>query len=165
VSTPTTEGPSIAADLASPPADCPTSQPLLQRAPPQGELFGASPAYGAFYAKPDVASGAFHIDGGTRLKPQGWRVKVLWVLEQGTTEPVTISGQETDTGSPIMFDAANGQFSEELQLDPGQPGTPSRLRGWKAYPSLVWFPEAPGCYQIEASWADGSWQRGFGLGG
>lgn len=77
---------------------------------------------------------------------------------------MTISGHEIDTASAIMFDPANGQLSDTLLLDPRHPGTPSRLRGWKAYPSLVWFPEA-GCYLIEASWVDGSWQRGFGLGG
>jgi hypothetical protein len=165
VSASTTESPSIAADLASAPTDCPTSRPLLQHPPGQRELFGGAPAYGAFYANPDSSSGTFHIGGNTRMKRQGWPVKVLWVLEPGTTEPVTISGQETDTGAPIMFDPVNGPFSDTLQLDPRYPGTPTRLRGWKAYPSLVWFPEAPGCYLIEASWVDGSWQRGFGLGG
>ncbi len=68
-----------------------------------------------------------------------------------------------DTGHSITFDPSNGPLSDTLRLDPSNPGTPDRRKGWTEYPSLVWFPEA-GCYMIQASWADGSWQRGFGFG-
>jgi hypothetical protein len=84
------------------------------------------------------------------------------VLEPGTSEPVTISGREA-TGSAIVFDPSNGPPSDTLRLDPSHPGTPSRRKGWTEYPSLLSFPEA-GCYVIQAWWADGVWQRGFGFG-
>jgi hypothetical protein len=126
-------------------------------------MLGATPAFGGFYVRLDVSSGSFHAGHNTRRKPEGWAIKVLWVLEPGTSDPVTISGHDVDTGAPIAFDPSNGSVSDTMLLDPSNPGTPDRRKGWTAYPSELLLPEA-GCYQIEASWTDGSWQRGFGFG-
>jgi hypothetical protein len=155
----------VAAHLAIAPSGCPTSQPLLQQAPPWGALFGSAPAFGAFYAHHDPSAGSFHVGTDTVRRENGWQVKVLWVLQPTMIEPVTLSGQEVGTGSPITFDASglNPTGSDTMRLDPSNPGTPSHRKGWSEYPSSVWFPEA-GCYIIKASWADGSWQRGLGFG-
>ncbi len=153
----------VAAHLATAPSGCLTSGALLQDTPPWGELFGSAPAFGGFYAHPDPSAGSFHVGTNTRRKENGWAVKVLWVVQPGTTEPVTLSGQEVGTGWPITFDPSNGSPSDTMRLDPSHPGTPSRRQGWTEYPSLLSFPEA-GCYIIKASWADGSWQRALGFG-
>ena len=89
-------------------------------------------------------------------------MKVLWVLEP-KSERVMVSGHDVGTGAALMFDPVNGPLADTLLLDPAHPGTPDRRKGWTEYPTLVRFPSA-GCYLIEASWADGSWQRGFGIG-
>lgn len=161
VVTPTTGGSPTPTRLAGAPSGCPTGGPLLQNVPPWGDLFGASPAFSAFYAR-TASSDSFHLGGNTRWQNGGWAIKVLWVLEPGTNKPVTISGRD-ETGAPIVFDPLNGPPSDTLRLDPSHPGTSSRRAGWTEYPSLLSFPEV-GCYVIQASWADGSWQRGFGLG-
>jgi len=126
-------------------------------------LFGYAPAFGAFYARPDASTGSFHVDKNTRRKESGWVVKVLWVLEPQTNEPVTLSGREVGTGRPITFDPSNGPASLRMLLDPSAPGIPSRRQGWSEYPSSLSFPEA-GCYTVRASWASGSWERTFGFG-
>jgi hypothetical protein len=126
-------------------------------------MFGAAPAFGSGFGRPDPSSGSFHVGHNTRRREEGWGVKVLWVLEPRTSEPVTISGREVDTGSAMAFDPSNGPLSDTMRLDPGDPGTPDRRKGWTEYPSLVLFPEA-GCYTVQASWADGSWTRRFGFG-
>lgn len=155
----------VAAHLASAPSGCPSWDALLQHTPPWGALFGSAPAFGAFYARRDPSAGSFHVGTNTRRKKNGWGVKVLWVLQPIVTEPVLLSGQEVGTGWPITFDASglNPTRSDTIRLDPSNPGTPSHRKGWSEYPSTLWFPEA-GCYIIKASWADGSWQRGFGFG-
>lgn len=126
-------------------------------------MVGAAPAFGGFYAKSDPSSGSFQVGHNTRREQEGWVIKVLWVLEPGTSEPVTISGREVDTGAAIAFDPSNGSISDTMLLDPSNPGTPERRKGWTEYPSEVLFPEA-GCYLMEASWTGGSWQRGFSFG-
>lgn len=127
-------------------------------------MLGGAPAFGGFYAQRfDPSSGSFHVGHDTRRKPEGWAIKVLWVLEPSTSEPVMISGREVDTGAAIAFDPVNGPVSDTMLLDPRNPGTPSRRKGWTAHPSLLLFPEA-GCYVIEAAWDGGSWQRAFAFG-
>jgi hypothetical protein len=125
-------------------------------------MFGAAPAFGTPFGRPEASSGSFHVGHDTRRGQEGWRVKVLWVLEP-LSEPVTISGHEVDTGAAITFDPSNGPPSDTIRLDPRDPGTPDRRKGWTEYPSSVRFPGA-GCYLIQASWTGGSWQRGFGFG-
>jgi hypothetical protein len=156
---------SVATKLSSPPNGCASSDRLLHQVPPWGALFGSAPAFGAFYARRDPSAGSFHVGTNTRRKKNGWGVKVLWVLQPTMTEPVLLSGQEVGTGWLITFDASglNPTRSDTMRLDPSNPGTPSHRKGWSEYPSTLWFPEA-GCYIIKASWADGSWQRGFGFG-
>jgi hypothetical protein len=153
----------VAHHLTSPPAGCPNSRPLLQHTPPWGDLFGAAPALGAFYAKPDTSAGSFRVDTNTRRSKHGWIVKVLWVLQPRTTEPVTISGHEMRTGWSIIFDPSNGPPASTMQLDPKHPGTPSKRKGWTESPSSLSFPKS-GCYIIDATWHAGSWHHGFGLG-
>jgi hypothetical protein len=143
--------------------------PNLATAPPAGSSLGRlvwlRPGVGAFYAHHDPSAGSFHLGTNTVRRENGWGVKVLWVLQPTMIEPVTLSGQEVGTGSPITFDASglNPTRSDTMRLDPSNPGTPSHRKGWSEYPSSLSFPEA-GCYIIKASWADGSWQRGLGFG-
>jgi hypothetical protein len=125
-------------------------------------LFGASPAFGHFYTRGDSSTGSFHLGDNTRRQDGGWVVKVLWVMQPATNEPVTISGRD-QRGAAIVFDPLSGHPSDTLVLDPSDPGTSSQRAGWTEYPSLLSFPEA-GCYLIQASWSVGSWHRGFGLG-
>lgn len=153
----------VAAHLTAAPSGCPRSGALVQHIPPWGAVFGSAPAFGGFYAWSDPSAGSFHVGTNTRRSRNGWVVKVLWVLQPGTTDPVTLSGQELRTGWPITFDLSNGSPSLAMRLDPRNPGTPSHRKGWSEYPSLLSFPDA-GCYTINASWTGGSWQRGLGFG-
>jgi hypothetical protein len=155
----------IAAHLAVAPSDCLDSADLLQHTPPWGSYFGSDPVFGSPFGRPDPASNSFHVSvaKGARPSGQGWMVKVLWVLQPGTTEPVTLSGEEEGTGWPITFDPSNGPPASSMRLDPKNPGTPDRRQGWTEYPSHLSFPEA-GCYVIKASWPGGSWRKEFGFG-
>ena len=153
----------VAHQLVAAPTDCHASDPLVRETRPWGRLLGSAPAFGAFYARADRASGSFTVGEDTRRTPHGWAVKVLWLLEPGTSVPVTLSGSEVETGSPIWFDPSDGASGDTMSLDPKHPGTPSQRHGWKEYPSLLEFPEA-GCYRVQASWANGSWQWSFGFG-
>jgi hypothetical protein len=153
----------VEAHLSPAPGGCPTSGALLRHTPPWGDMFGSAPAFGAFYAHPDPSAGSLHVGNDTRRGQNGWVVKVLWVSEPTMSEPVTLSGHEAGTGWPVTFDPSHGLASHTMRLDPSNPGTPSKRKGWSEYPSTLAFPEA-GCYVIDASWADGSWERGFGFG-
>jgi len=153
----------VAARLRSAPGGCQGADPLVSNVPPWGRLLGGSPAFGAFYARPDLGSGAFLVGSDTSRKRNGWRVKVLWVLEPGTSEPVTLTGEQIPGGGRVLFDPSDGAVSTSMVLDPADPGTPSERKGWTEYPSLLLFPRA-GCYRIIATWATGSWTRAFGFG-
>jgi hypothetical protein len=127
--TPTSSGSSTAAHLADAPGGCPTDGPLLQHVSPWGDyLCGASPAFGHFYARGDASTGSFHLGDNTRRQDGGWVVKVLWVMQPATNEPVTITGRD-EAGSPIVFDPVNGPPSDTLVLDPSHPGTSSQRAG------------------------------------
>jgi hypothetical protein len=162
-STSSTGSVTVATRLTPPPGDCLSSGSLLHQVPPWGALFGAAPAFGAFYARAERSAGSFHVDDNTRRTRDGWAVKVLWVLQPGTTATVALSGQEVGTGTPITFDPSNGSPSLVMHLDPTEPGTPSHRKGWSEYPSSLSFPES-GCYVIKATWSGGSWQQTLGFG-
>jgi len=155
----------VARSLGPAPDGCGDAVPLLRDEPPWGRVFGASPAFGAFYARADATAGAFHVGTDTRRTRTGWRVKVLWVLRSGTSEPVTITGQEAVSEQPVVFRSSGTTTttSTTMLLDPTNPGTPSERKGWTEYPSELRFPTS-GCYRITATWASGSWVRGLGFG-
>jgi hypothetical protein len=158
--------PVVARRLRPAPARCadPKAPPLLGEQPPWGPLFGSSPAFGGVYARADRKAHAFHVGTNTRRTPNGWMVKVLWVLEPGTRQVVSLSGREVESGSPIMFRGSDGKpAAPTMVLDPDDPGTPTEEQGWLAYPSNLFFARA-GCYAIEARWPGGSWGRVFGFG-
>lgn len=124
---------------------------------------GSAQAFGGVFARADRSADSFHVGHNAHRTRFGWAVKILWVMEPGTSAPVTLTGRESKTASPITFHPSNEPTSQTMILDPAHPGTLSRRQGWTEYPSLLFFPQA-GCYTIRASWAGGSWEQGFGVG-
>jgi hypothetical protein len=134
----------VAARLNAAPGGCSTSGVLIRDVAPWGALFGSAPAFGAFYARADRSANAFHVGSNTRRTRDGWVVKVLWLLEPGTTQPVTLSGYVVDTNSQINFDPSDGSASPSMRLDPAQPGTPNHRPHPGSLvrpPSPQWLPE------------------------
>lgn len=90
---------------------------------------------------------------------QGWPVKELWVINPRHTGPVTLSGHNLVTGTPLVFSFSGGPASPS-PTRPKLKGSPLGAAGsgiWAQDPSYVVFPEA-GCYTVSAKWSDGSWQ-------
>jgi hypothetical protein len=46
-------------------------------------------------------------------------------------------------------------------LDPAAGGTGEE--GWREFPSYLYF-DGAGCFELEATWQEGSWRLVFGLG-
>jgi hypothetical protein len=128
----------------------------------QGWVAGQPPIWAGFYARFDADTNAFHAMQAPRKK-DGWRIKVLWVIEPGGSTPVTLSGRNLVTGAPLQFEIGVGSVSESPVLDPRHPAIPIQDGNWKEFPSYLYFPSA-GCYVLSASWSGGSWEMGFGFG-
>ena len=155
----------IARRLDASPEGCDGPAPHYERiARYFGSLAGGSPIWGGFYARFDEETNAFH---GTQapLKNDGWRIKVLWVIDPDASTPVTLSGRNTATDAPLKFETSGGGevATNSPVLDPANPAIPIQDGNWKEFPSYVYFPSA-GCYVLSASWSGGSWQMGFGFG-
>jgi hypothetical protein len=154
--------PSISKRLAASPEDCTNLGASPTKVGPWLYALGSGPAFGVGFGLDH--SGAYHTGNNNVQKTSnGWGIKILWVLRPGTHQTVAISGSETGTGWPIIFQPSGAPTSSTMTLDPKHPGTPTKERGWLGYPSLVAFPEA-GCYTIKATWSNGAWTRGLGFG-
>ncbi|MDQ3916729.1 MAG: hypothetical protein M3323_15580 [Actinomycetota bacterium] len=153
----------MAAELGPPPTDCagpaPDPRPAVRF---YGSLSGEKPVWAGIYAGYRPEQQAFHASDARRTK-HGYRIKVLWIMHPRQRSPVTIEGRELGSGKPVFFDVgATGTPVRSADLDPKDPGTVPEHR-WKEYPSYLFFSRAA-CYELEASWAGGSWRRVFGFG-
>lgn len=91
-----------------------------------------------------------------RLEPYGWPMKALWVIAYGHDTPVQVEGCDCATNRRIWFQFGGAEPEQRATLDPLNPGIPVQHGSWREFPSSVVFPET-GCYEITATWGDGSW--------
>ena len=91
-----------------------------------------------------------------RLEPYGWPMKALWVIADGHGTPVQVEGCDCSDRRPLWFQLGDEEPEHRATLDPLNPGIPVQHGGWREFPSYVIFPET-GCYEITATWEDGSW--------
>jgi hypothetical protein len=155
--------PRVAKKLRPPPTDCagpaPDPHPVVRF---YGALEGEKPVWGGIYADYRPEHQAFYAAGAPRTK-YGYRIKVLWIIHPRHKTPVTIEGRGLNRDKPLYFDVGgSGSPVPSAQLDPKNPGTIPE-HDWKEYPSYLFFSRA-GCYELKASWSDGSWRRVFGFG-
>ena len=91
----------------------------------------------------------------------GYRVKVLWIMAPSQDKPVSVTAANIHTGAPVFFDVEDvAQHDVAVSLDPRRG---SGEGAWKEFPSYMYFDSAS-CFEITASWTDGSWRLVFGLG-
>ena len=151
----------VARRLARAPKDCPGPEPqhrlIAQHLAP---LIGNKVVAAGFYARFDEPD-ALHASDSPRTR-YGYRVKVLWAMPARQPLAVRVAGR--GGGDRLWFNLSEGGApSATLLLDPEV--TPPSIENprWREFPSYLYFPAA-GCYVLEASWGDGRWSIGIGLG-
>lgn len=117
---------------------------VAQGTPPSSGMSTPSPSPGT--ATPFALAGP---------SPNGWRRKVLWVIEPGWTTAIDLSGV-SDNGDQIEFGFGDQPITAHPVLDPAIPGIPIQHGNWAEFPSFVYF-QVSGCYAITANWQGGSW--------
>jgi hypothetical protein len=141
--------------LGRPPASCRGSQTTQIQS--VGRAIGESPLFAADFGRPRAV---LHVENGPLTK-YGWRVKVLFVLEAGANDPVSVRGRNLRTRRPIWFRVPPGAPTRAQAFDPAKPPVPPEAGSrWKDFPSYLFLPSA-GCYRLEARWAGGSWAKTF----
>ena len=117
------------------------------------------------YATYDRTNQRYRIERDARRMRHGWRVKVLWVVSTDLESPARVRGHELGGGTSLWFEVEDRGETPvaTATLDGAAPGG-STTTGYRDFPSYMYVPRA-GCYELEASWSDGSWQLVFGLGG
>jgi hypothetical protein len=155
--------PAVSQELDRAPSECSGPPPRRRHvASAYGSLIGGGPLWGGVYARLGRKGDAFHAEDAPRTE-FGWRIKVLWVIRPGRSEPVSIEGAERSTGERLWFEFVGEEPTTTLRLDPNEPGVPPEAGHWREFPSYLYFPRA-GCYGLESRWPEGSWELGFGFG-
>jgi hypothetical protein len=85
------------------------------------------------------------------------------VLEPDYDGTVEVTGFNPSTGELLWFAPEDEDPATSLVVDSEAPGVLPQGRGWKEFPSYLYFPRA-GCYVLTAEWPGGAWRLGFGLG-
>jgi hypothetical protein len=95
----------------------------------------------------------------------GGEMKVLWLLEPGTKDPVTLRGWNLRTGRAIRFvvPSLRINWATRAKLDPSKVTSFSAPDGWEDFPSDLVLSGA-GCYVVFAQWKQASWLVPFAVG-
>lgn len=152
----------VAAKLKAAPSGCNGPTPrhrLISRhlAPLVGNRIVAAGFYARF-EEPD----SLHAVVAPRTR-FGYRIKVLWVMPSRELRPVRVQGGGRGPHRLWFKVDEGGNPSSTLLLDPEVTAPSVEHPRWREYPSYLYVPVA-GCYLLEASWGDGSWSIGIGLG-
>lgn len=97
-------------------------------------------------------------------------MKDLWVIGPNYDKPVTLSGHDLGTNTPLWFHFLNGSapdiYTTSALLDPASPN-----RGWATNSSGHWgiwglglVLLQAGCYELDATWDGGAWHTIYALG-
>jgi hypothetical protein len=173
--------PAVNSPLGPAPADCPAS-PTLQTF--TMENFGGGFS-GAFTAHGATPAWALLGPGGDTIplywdSSQSWpSTKVMWVVGPNYAEPVTLIGHDVRSGTPLWFQVypsnslptsdpdADSIYTTHAVLDPNAPnrgGTENSTGHWNIW-GLGVIALASGCYELDATWAEGSWSAIYVVGG
>jgi hypothetical protein len=104
--------------------------------------------------------------------------KVMWVVGPNFAQPVTLTGHDVRTATPLWFQLypSNGiptdnpdaltAYTTHLVLDPAAPnrGSTENSSGhWNIWGIGVMV-LAAGCYELDVTWSTGSWRSVFAAG-
>jgi hypothetical protein len=174
--------PALKGPLGPAPTDCPAS-PALQTFTMQNFGGGFSGTFTALGASPVWQLGIG--DGSSPIalygdSSQPWpSTKVMWVVGPNYSEPVTLTGQDMRSGTPIWFQVypnngvptsdpnADSVYTAHAVLDPNAPnrgGATNSTGHWGIW-GIGLIALAAGCYEIKAAWAEGSWSAIYPIGG
>lgn len=90
------------------------------------------------------------------LTEHGYPYKVLWVVEKSFSDKVALQGGNVEDGTPLWSQIGGEEPTRKLTIDPLEPGAYSNP-DYSDFPSFIFIPKT-GCYFIEASWDQESWQ-------
>lgn len=95
----------IAKSLGESPANYPGPEPRAQKvADFVGPVAGGSPLWAGFYATYDAATIAYSAPDAPWTE-QGWRIKILFLVEPDQNTPVELEGTSVDeSAAPVTFD-------------------------------------------------------------
>jgi hypothetical protein len=151
-----------------PPTSCPSGPNPQAVSPDVGPGLGQAPVWAVGFGSGKPAA-ILLIQGEGTIGVHGYYRKVLWVIQHGYAQPVTLSGSNSDRGDPLWFQIGDNAPTTTPKLDPAQPGAypynpanPDQV--FPEYPSYLFIPHA-GCYVLEASWPGGHWSIPFAAGG
>ena len=147
------------------PSDCAGPAPTLERVSKNfGKVTGGHPLWAGIYGGYHRPTNRFRAADAPRTR-HGWRIKILWLMHPRARAPSRVSGVNTATGEPVLFDVeASGRPTPRAVFDPREPGAPRQNGRWGEWPSYAFFPRA-GCYELKARSPEGRWKLGFGFGG
>src|SRR5262249_865500 len=120
--------PPFSGQLAGPPTDCPTAPALqeMTRVDFGGGFHGTTTFYGVspVWGWPAVAGATIHFQ--TFIGNTGWPdLKALWVIGPNYDRPVTLTGHDVRTNTPLWFHFLNGsepdRYTITALLDPATP--------------------------------------------
>jgi hypothetical protein len=149
--------------LAAAPTTCPRPPALtVATVPFFGPAIGQSPVYLSGLSTPDLAA-------SPRVTPvvytaYGWEVMLLWAVEPGYTQPVTLHALRLIDGQPLSLSVGFFQAPAlAATLDPNATSDSAQGAHWNTWFGSLFVPGA-GCYALQAAWAGGSWQIPFAVG-
>ena len=165
--------PPFSGALADPPTDCPTA-PVLQSISGTnfgGGFYGAYTFYGAtpVWGWPGEAGATIHFQDF--IGDGGWPdLKNLWVIGANFYKPVTLSGHDLRTNTPLWFHFLNGSapatYTTSAVLDPAIPNRGSAINKegrWEIWGIGLVLLQA-GCYELDATWDGGTMHTIYALG-
>lgn len=147
--------------LGKAPRDCPGTL-TQERVGSYGPAYGGDGVWAGVYAELEAPNILHSLDAP--LTPDGWRLKVLWIVDPDHPARITLAGSETTRGWPIEFEigGTSSVKSTSPVLDPDQPSIPLQDE-YANFPSYIYL-VGSGCYQLGASWEAGGWVLKFAFG-
>lgn len=153
--------PSVEAKLGKAPRDCPGTL-TRERVGSYGPAYGGDGVWAGIYAELEAPNILHGLDAP--LTSDGWRLKVLWIVDPDHPARITLAGSETTRSWPIEFQigGTSSVKSTSPVLDPDHPSIPLQDE-FANFPSYIYL-VGSGCYQLGASWESGGWGLEFAFG-
>jgi hypothetical protein len=98
--------------------------------------------------------------------------KVMWIVGPNYFHPVTLSGREVRSNTPLWFEVyaggvlATSVFTTAATLDPGAPNrdTAEPSSGHWGVWGIGLLVLSAGCYELDVTWSGGSWRTVYAAG-
>lgn len=147
--------PIVETELGTLPTDCPVSQ-LTYKELDRGFAPGtAGPGLWAIGLQNKIQLSAGQLAQQSNKK-YGWAIKVLWVVEPGQKESISLTGYNRSDYQPVWF------LMSKVDTTPFFSANSSSTY-YEEYPSNLFFPKA-GCYDLVAKWNGGGWKLTIAVG-